>query len=43
MEHYVFRAKLGQEALNSSLVEMRYSEETLELYKSEYYIGGFVE
>lgn len=35
MEHCVFRAKLGQEALNSFLIEMRYSEETLELYESD--------
>lgn len=43
MEHCVFRAKLGQEALNSSLAEMSYSEEMLELYEDEYYISGIVE
>lgn len=39
----VFRANLRSEALNSSLIEMRYWEETLEFYEDECYIGGFVE
>lgn len=41
VEHCVFRAKLRQEELNSSLIEMRYWEETLELYEDECYTGGF--